>query len=105
MSGSGYTYIWEYRIEPQMEAAFLECYRPAGRWAELFSGAEGYQRTDLLQDLDDPTRYVTVDYWDSEEAFQAFNERFGAEFHELDGLCALLTVSESPMGRFRTFAP
>ena len=95
-----FTYIWEYRIKPDAESAFREHYGPEGDWVRLFRKATGHIGTQLYQDREDPNRYVTVDRWESEQAFRSFRESFAAEFAELDKLCEDFTMSETPLGSF-----
>ena len=51
---------------------FVQYYGPAGAWVQLFQGALGYRSTALYQDRRDPDRYLTVDVWESEDAFRTF---------------------------------
>ena len=62
--------------------------------------ADGYIRTELHRDVGDPTRYVTIDYWDSEELFNVFRETFATEFEAIDERCEALTVEETRIGSF-----
>jgi hypothetical protein len=38
--------------------------------------------------------YVTIDSWDSREAYDEFRERFAAEYGEIDARCEVLTITE-----------
>ena len=100
MQSHTFTYIWEYRIKPDAESAFREHYGPEGDWVRLFRKATGHIGTQLYQDREDPKRYVTVDRWESEQAFRNFRKRFATEFAELDKLCEGFTMSETPLGSF-----
>jgi heme-degrading monooxygenase HmoA len=95
-----YLYIWEYRVRPDRVAEFERHYAPNGAWVQLFRRANGYRRTELCRDLNDPLRYVTIDYWDSLAAWQAFRSEFAGEFEELDRRCGAFTSLEREIGRF-----
>ena len=81
-------------------SAFERTYGPAGDWVQLFRRAPGYLRSELHRDRSNPQRFVTVDYWESESAWQAFRSRFAEEFRKLDERGEELTVYESEIGRF-----
>ncbi len=100
MQSDTFTYIWEYRIKPDAESAFREHYGAEGDWVRLFRKAPGYVSTQLYQDREDAHRYITVDRWESAQAFRSFRESFAAEFEELDKLCEGFTMSETPLGSF-----
>lgn len=97
---AGYAYVWEYLVRPHAVADFESAYGPDGDWVRLFRRHEGYVRTELLRDLDDPTCYLTVDYWVSRAAYEAFRESAAADFAGLDARCEQLTVRETSLSRF-----
>jgi len=45
-------------------------------------------------------RFITIDHWESKEAWEAFRARFAEEFEALDGKCAAWTTHEAEIGRF-----
>ena len=93
-----YTYLWEFRIEPASRAEFERHYGPNGVWIELFRQSSGYIETLLLRDRTDPLRYLTIDRWESKEAYEEFRARCSKEFELIDERCAKLTVTETPLG-------
>jgi heme-degrading monooxygenase HmoA len=93
-------YAWEFEVAPEHQAAFVRAYGPDGDWVRLFRRAPGYVRTELLRDLARPARFVTLDHWESPEAFAAFRARYAAEFEAIDARCQALTLSEREIGRF-----
>jgi heme-degrading monooxygenase HmoA len=97
---AAYLYVWQYRVRPGYEASFLDAYGPEGAWVQLFRRAEGFLRTELHRDREQPDRFVTLDYWESQEAWQAFRSSFAAEYQALDARCAAFTFSEHEIGRF-----
>ena len=101
MTHDPFAYIWEYEVRPGAEDAFISLYGGTGSWVQLFRRAPGYLGTELYQDRDRATRFVTVDHWESEAAFRAFRTRFAEEFEELDRTGEQLTVREARLGTFR----
>ena len=97
----GYAYMWEFRVRPERLHEFLRAYGSQGEWVRLFGRGEGYLRTELHQDREDPHRFVTIDYWRSAEDWSAFRSSFAAEFATLDARCEDLTLEERRIGVFR----
>jgi heme-degrading monooxygenase HmoA len=97
---SGYAYLWSFQVAPQCQAEFERIYGPDGDWAQLFRRAAGYRGTWLLRDVAEPGRYVTVDRWQDEAAWQSFRTRFAAEYQALDQRCEGLTLQEQALGRY-----
>lgn len=62
--------------------------------------APGYVTTHLCRDRDDPCRYVTIDMWESQDAYDGFRRDFATEFARLDAECEALTLREVPLGHF-----
>ncbi len=96
-----YIYIWEFEVRPGYEAEFESHYGPDGSWVQLFRTAQGYIDTVLLHDRAQPRRYVTIDRWETEEAYRTFRAAQAATFNALDARCESLTVAERELGRFR----
>ena len=96
----GYVYIWEYRVSPENVEAFRAAYGPDGLWVRLFTGRPGYLRTELLEDRDDPGRFLTIDYWTSREEFEAYHQAHRPELASLEAECERLTESERRLGEF-----
>lgn len=95
-----FCYIWEYTLRPGSEEAFERSYGAHGTWARFFERDKQYVRTELLRDREDPLRYLTIDYWLSREACEAFRVRHQAEFEALDRSCEALTLHERHVGDF-----
>jgi len=96
---AGFAYIWEYSVRPECVAEFEAAYGPDGDWVQLFKRAEGYRRTELHRDRHDSVRYLTIDYWDSAQAWEEFRQNLAAEFDALDARCEAYTTSEHELGR------
>jgi len=93
-------YMWEFLVALGREEAFERAYGSDGEWVALFRRAPGYVRTELHRDQTNPRRYVTIDYWESREAWEAFRARFAHDFEAIDARCAGWTTAETEIGRF-----
>ena len=100
-----YVVIWTFRVRRGAEPAFTEMYGPDGTWALLFRTAPGFLGTALLRDLEGARRYVTIDRWESREAYDAFRKASVAAYDALDHEGARLTDVESLVGDFATVMP
>ena len=95
-----FAYIWVYDVLPGQVDDFRHLYGPSGRWVALFRQAPGYLDTQLLQDRTQARRFVTIDRWESREAFTAFRLDFADEFDRLDGIGDQMTSNEVLLGEF-----
>jgi len=95
-----HAYIWEFEVRPERAAEFELYYGPNGSWVQLFRTARGYLETVLLRDLVRPHRFVTIDRWESERAYQDFRAAREEEFAALDSRCEAFTTAERELGRF-----
>jgi heme-degrading monooxygenase HmoA len=93
-----YVIVWEFRAAANKEAEFIEKYGPDGIWARFFRKGQGYVKTELVRDVADRLRFLTLDYWASEEEFKRFREQNHAEYERLDKECKRLTETESCLG-------
>lgn len=94
-----YVYMWEFHVSIDFQPEFERHYGPDGTWVQLFRGSAGYIETLLLKD-GSSDRYVTVDRWRDEEAFQAFRSSFSQQYEQLDRECEKLTTGEQLLGVF-----
>jgi heme-degrading monooxygenase HmoA len=101
-AGAEHVIVWEFRVAAGKEAEFIEKYGANGTWARFFREGQGYIRTELVRDVADPTRFLTLDYWQSEEEFKDFRERNQAEYERLDQQFEGLTKTETRLGAFET---
>ena len=95
-----YVIVWEFWTRPGVEAAFIEKYGPEGAWARLFRGSAGYIRTELVRDVVVDLRFLTLDYWQTEEEFSRFKQQNLAEYERLDEEFARFTEQETRLGAF-----
>jgi len=92
--------IWRFRVQPGKTSEFRAAYCAGGTWASLFQQSPGYVGTELLESVEDPDVYVTVDRWESGDAWAAFLRLRSAEYEALDRECESMTASEDEVGAF-----
>src|SRR5690606_40392536 len=95
-----FVYIWEYSVDDDCIVSFKKIYGPDGDWVKLFRRAEGYVRTDLLSDQNNPNRFITIDVWKSKAHRDNFRREYSEEFEKLDQYAESYTRSEKPLGEF-----
>jgi heme-degrading monooxygenase HmoA len=100
-----YVILWEYRVRTECYAEFEQVYSADGAWAKLFRRSDGFVRTDLLRDEQQRGRYVTIDWWRSDEDYETFLSRWGPEYAALDAQCENLTEQETLLGKWQTVLP
>jgi heme-degrading monooxygenase HmoA len=99
-AGTQYVIVWEFRIREEAEAEFIEKYGPEGTWEQFFRSGRGYIRTELVRDVADRQRFLTLDYWRSQSEFKKFREQNLAEYERLDREFEGLTEKETRLGSF-----
>lgn len=62
--------VTEYVVKADARGWFELAYGPGGAWSEMTDGCEGFRGTTVLRDEEDPRRYLTVDLWTSEDAWE-----------------------------------
>lgn len=92
--------VWEFWVRPGAEARFASAYGPLGAWVQLFSGDPEYGGTRLVRDWSEPRRYLTLDSWASQSAYESFRAQHGPEYAAVDRECEGLTEREAEVGRF-----
>ena len=95
-----YSYVWEFQVHPDCKEDFESNYGLRGKWVNLFKRHPAYIRTDLLRDLSNPLRFLTIDTWKSREQYLSFREEFRDEFEALDEKCEAFTINEQSLGDF-----
>ena len=95
-----YLVIWEYAVVEELRAEFEQAYSAGGEWSALFQGAQDYLGTELYRDANHAHRYITIDRWLSQLAYQRFIEAHRAEYEALDRKCERLILSERRIGSF-----
>ncbi len=89
-----YRIVWVYDVKPASAETFERIYGWDGEWALLFRTAHGYLGTELFRSTAAPTRYVTIDDWTSQAAYETFRRGAARVYAELDARCDGLTLAE-----------
>ncbi|HEX6578643.1 MAG TPA: antibiotic biosynthesis monooxygenase [Jiangellaceae bacterium] len=89
--------VWRYDVRAGSMADFERIYGRDGAWARLFSRAEGYIGTELYQAVDRPDRYLTVDAFTDDAAWQRFLLEHRVAYDDLDRQSSALTVAEQEL--------
>jgi len=97
---AGFVVIWEFHVLFNRTKEFETVYGPEGNWAQFFRKSHAYVRTELVRDLNDSSRYLTVDLWTSQTAYEEFRRQHAAEYEKIDVQCSNLTERETEIGRF-----
>jgi heme-degrading monooxygenase HmoA len=97
--------LWEYEVKPGEEERFENAYGPGGEWVRLFRSDANYRETRLLRDPFRPAIYVTLDFWNSRQAYEKFMAAHGDEYKALDAANEALTSNERRIGWYEYVAP
>jgi heme-degrading monooxygenase HmoA len=100
MAGAEYVIVWEFRVRQEKAAEFQAKYGPEGVWARFFRDSAGYIRTELVRDVASDFRFLTLDYWKTEEEFNRFKQQRLAGYEQLDKELEGLTETETRLGAF-----
>lgn len=99
---SAFAVVWEFHAHANKQREFEKAYAPDGVWGAFFRRGEGYIRTELIRDCEEPLRYLTMDFWQSRQAFERFKKQNRAEYQAIDKECESLTQSEKLIGEFQS---
>lgn len=96
--------IWEFVVKQNARGQFELAHGPGGAWSKLFARSPGFRGATLLQDTENPLRYLAVELWETEtQREQALAER-QAEYLGLEAALAEWTESQARVGVFRVRA-
>jgi len=96
----GYLIIWEFQVRAGLEKRFEQVYGADGEWAQLFVQDKSYMGTELIRNFKSSRTYMTLDFWTSQAAYEAFREQHAAEYKAIDEKCEQMTEGELEIGRF-----
>jgi heme-degrading monooxygenase HmoA len=97
--------LWEFDVKPGYEERFERVYGPDGDWVRLFRGDANYLGTRLLREASRDGIYVTLDFWQSRDAYERFQVTAREAYAALDAACEPLTASEQHIGSFEGHLP
>jgi hypothetical protein len=92
--------LWEYEVKPGDEERFEKAYGPDGDWVRLFQSDTHHYQTRLVSDSLRPGVYLTMDFWESREAYEEFMGGHTTEYEAIDAMSEELTVKERRIGWF-----
>ena len=92
--------VWEFWVLAEDAERFEAVYGSLGAWAKLFRSDPAYGGTRLIRDESEARRYLTLDFWASQGAYDLFKQARAAEYRVLDAECESLTERETEIGRF-----
>jgi heme-degrading monooxygenase HmoA len=97
-----YTFVivWRYTVKSDCLEQFENAYASDGDWVQLFRRHPGYIRTELRRSQESPNQCMTIDHWQSPDAFNEFKEANLADYESLDRRMANLTDSETLVGYY-----
>ena len=92
--------LWEFEVKPGDEEKFERVYGADGAWARLFGRDVAYRGTRLVRDVERERVYLTLDFWDTQEAYEKFKRENAAEYERIDRECEGMTRREIKLGEF-----
>ena len=92
--------VWRFKPPSGREAEFEQAHSGKGHWARLLEQAPGYRGTVLLRPSEAGDWWLTIDRWDSEAHFQAFEKDFGVQYRGLDKELEGVAGDEDFVGAF-----
>jgi heme-degrading monooxygenase HmoA len=92
--------FYRYSVHPSQARAFEHAYGSNGPWVALFKRGKGFIRTRLFRQKADAHVYVTIDAWESKEAYDSFRSEFAEEYRRLDTQLAMLKMEELLLGYY-----
>jgi hypothetical protein len=97
---SQYVIVWEFWVRQDRVTEFQEKYGPQGAWARFFRSSRDYIKTELVKDVAADHRFLTLDYWKTEEGFRGFRGQNLEEYERLDKEMEGLMERETLLGAF-----
>ena len=96
--------VSEFVVKEEAQGLFELAYGPGAAWSKLFARCQGFHGTTLLRDTKNPRRYLTIDFWDTEDQREQMLGERRAEFADLDARFSEWTESRTEVGTFRVLA-
>ena len=90
--------VWEFVVRAGREREFEEAYGATGAWATLFSKSTEHLGVELLRDTAIAGRYLTIDRWNSADAFGRLRKARSDEYESLVARCEGLIETERKIG-------
>ena len=95
---------WAFNPKAEHRRDFERAYGQNGDWVRLFRTGDGYLKTELHRDPEEPGRYITLDFWHSRQQYEVFREQARSAYQEIDARCERFTEDEQLLGDFSDVA-
>lgn len=95
-----YVILWQFKAKPSLKKKFEMSYASNGPWTDLFQKSAGYLGTELLQQPDQGSTYLTIDSWNTKQEYQQFMMAYKTHYERLDTRLEELTESEAFLGEY-----
>jgi heme-degrading monooxygenase HmoA len=92
--------LWEFEVKPGCQERFERVYGPQGDWVRLFLRDPRFRGSQLLRDPSRTHFYFTLDFWDSESAYQDFQNAHRASYEALDRATETFSLRERCIASF-----
>jgi heme-degrading monooxygenase HmoA len=96
--------VCEFVVKEEARGQFELAYGPGGAWSKMFTRCPGFRGTTLLRDTENPRRYLTIDFWDTEAQREQMLAEREVEYSDLEAAFADWTESKTEVGIFRVLA-
>ena len=93
--------LWEFEVKPGCEEKFEKVYGAGGAWAKLFGRVADYRGTRLVKDVERERVYLTLDFWETREAYEKFRKESAVQYQRIDKECEGMTVAEKRIGEYQ----
>lgn len=96
-----YVIVREFKVEPGNETTFESAFDPrTGSRARLFAASDAFLGSELLRGDADTTRFLAVERWRSQRAYERFGISHSEDFERLEREAAEMTSSQRLVGDF-----
>ena len=92
--------IWQYDVFEKENINFIKAYKSDGDWVHLFKKADGFIETELIHDIEHPTKFITIDKWRTKESYYQFKAMFKSDYLKMDKQFEDFSKSEIHIGYF-----
>ena len=92
--------LWEFEVKPRCEEKFEKVYGADGAWAKLFAQDAAYRGTRLVKDVERERVYLTLDFWETRDAYERFKKENATEYERIDRECEGMRVRENRLGEY-----
>jgi heme-degrading monooxygenase HmoA len=96
--------VWEIIVRQEAQGQFELLYGPGGAWSKLFGKSPGFRGTTVLNDTNNPRRYLIIDLWDTEAQQEQALSECTDEYSKVNANLEAWTESRIEVGVFRVRA-